>query len=232
MKFRLCILLVSIIAISYSGYAQISAVTGTVGLINPKIRAQYELGVSKQASLGAELTYYFTYWTGPKMEVFGRYYFEKVSRGFFVQGKLGYGSLKQLDLLYLYTNNAHWNTYGGGAGLGYKIKPARHFIVEGILGVHLYSGPYYTPKTGYDDYFIQNYLKTANTTVWNYTTGLPVWIEIKCGYQYKRHNKPAKVEPLREEEEKVIDESEEKTDDKSTKQADEDKKEKSETNKK
>ena len=48
--------------------------SGTFGILNAKIRAQYEMPLKDRASFGINMNYYLVNWTGPVLEPFIRLY--------------------------------------------------------------------------------------------------------------------------------------------------------------
>ena len=51
------------------------------GIINPKLRVQYEAPLQDRASFGASMNYYFVNWTGPVVEPFIRIYGKRSGNG-------------------------------------------------------------------------------------------------------------------------------------------------------
>ncbi len=152
-------------------------VSATYGIINEKIRLQYEMPLDSQLSYGINMNYYFNAWKGPVVEPFIRVYRKKDgnSEGFYGQAKLIYGNLSPLDSTFLggAIINERWSTYGFGISCGNKFLLGKHFTIEYITGVRLLSAP---PVTY--DYF--NYDKLA----WYLSTGLPIDLQLKFGFQF------------------------------------------------
>jgi hypothetical protein len=152
-------------------------VSATYGIINEKIRLQYEMPLDSQLSYGINMNYYFKGWKGPVVEPFIRIYRKKDgnTEGFFGQAKLIYGNLSTLDsnLRGFAVEKKRWSTYGFGISCGNKFLLGKHFTIEYITGVRLLSAP---PVTY--DYF--NYDKLA----WYLSTGLPIDLQLKFGFQF------------------------------------------------
>ena len=61
------IILVLVIACSSSIIiAQSKAISGSFGVLNPKLRVQYEHGLGDAASVGVNTNIYFVNWKGPR----------------------------------------------------------------------------------------------------------------------------------------------------------------------
>ncbi len=73
--------------------------SGTFGILNGKVRVQYEMPLESRASYGMNMNYYLVNWTGPVFEPFIRIYGKKDgnAEGFLGQAKLIYGNLSTLD---------------------------------------------------------------------------------------------------------------------------------------
>jgi hypothetical protein len=157
-------------------------VSGTVGLINTKIRVQYEMPIGEQFSTGANLNYYFVNWTGPLIEPFFRIYSKNHGnyKGWFLQAKLGYGNLKSLDEYFELDPNytaKRWSTFGGGVAVGNKFFISDKLTIEPLLGLRIYSAPNFND----DDYDLES---VGEDIGWGLTTGFPLDLQIKIGYQF------------------------------------------------
>ena len=100
--------------------AQSTAITGMVGLLNAKARAQYEVLLGDQSSVGANLNYYFVNWTGPKLEAFYRMYLGRDGNeeGVLIQLKGGSGILSNLEYAETFSYNGNtYNLYENNEGL-------------------------------------------------------------------------------------------------------------------
>lgn len=72
--------------------------SGTFGILNRKVRVQYEMPLKSRASCGMNMNYYLEGFKGPVFEPFIRTYGKKGgnAEGFFGQAKLIYGNLSTL----------------------------------------------------------------------------------------------------------------------------------------
>ena len=160
-------------------------VSGTIGIINPKIRFQYELPIKKIASTGMNMNYYFTYWTGPVFEPFIRVYGKKYgnAKGFFGQFKLIYGNLKTIEAPYPDAfSNKRWSTYGFGIHCGYKILIDNNFTIEPLIGLRLLSQPVYKCKPG--NSVDCDEMRSGYQSEWFLSTGFPIDFQLKFGFQF------------------------------------------------
>tara|TARA_B110000285_G_scaffold228254_1_gene290953 strand:- start:183 stop:761 length:579 start_codon:yes stop_codon:yes gene_type:complete len=163
-------------------------ISGTVGLLNAKIRLQYERPLGDKATLGCNMNYYLVNWTGPVFEPFGRIYGKKDgnTEGFFAQGKIMFGSLSIVDYDTEFLqdpNQNRWWTFGMGAGGGYKSMIGEHFNFESIFGIRLLAAPTY--RLDFDDEFGLNDASGVGEVIgWGLTTGFPLDIQLKFGYQF------------------------------------------------
>jgi len=137
--------------------------SGTIGILNAKIRLQYEIPIGDKFSTGANLNYYFVNWTGPLIEPFSRYYVSEGNKsGGFFQLKAGYGNLSSLN-----STSKRLSIFGGGVAWGYKCLKKSGFTIEPIIGVRVYSNPEWNDAIG-----------------WFLTTGFPIDCQLKFGYQF------------------------------------------------
>lgn len=149
-------------------------VSGTVGILNSKVRLQYEIPIESRGSLGVNVNYYLINWKGPVFEPFLRFYNKKNgnSKGPFWQAKLIYGNLSTLN----YNNNGSvftkpkWPTYGFGINYGNKFLSGKHFTVEYLSGIRFLTAPVYGDLED-----------IAN---WYMSTGFPIDFQLKFGYQF------------------------------------------------
>ena len=154
------------------------------GLLNAKVRAQYEMPLNKQFTVGANLNWYLVNWTGPIVEPFARVYGKNGNEdGFFGQVKLGYGNLTTADINSDLYSNTRSSVFGGGLGCGYKFLVAKHFTIEPYFGVRFYTTPVYNYKSTTD-----SWSSAANDigsgVGWFLTTGLPIEFNWKVGWQF------------------------------------------------
>jgi hypothetical protein len=160
-------------------------ISGTIGIINTKIRFQYELPIKQSASTGMNLNYYFIDWPGPVFEPFIRVYGKKNgnTKGFFGQFKLIYGNLKTLGEPYPDAfSNKRWSTYGFGLNCGYKFLLNNKFTIEPLTGLRLLSKPVYKCKPGYS--VDCDEMSSGNQENWFFSTGFPLDFQIKFGVQF------------------------------------------------
>jgi hypothetical protein len=153
--------------------------SGTIGILNAKIRLQYELPLGGKYSTGANLNYYTVNWQGPIIEPFLRLYAggSNESGGFF-QAKAGYGNLTTLP--YMNTTAKRWSTYGGGVAWGYKYVRPSGFTIEPLIGVRLYSAP----NENIDLNSSNGAEQLGEDIGWALTTGFPIDFQLKFGYQF------------------------------------------------
>lgn len=204
-KLKLLTTTILIVALSHLGYGQkMQVASGSFGILNPKLRLQYEKGIGEKSSVGVAMHYYMVNWTGPKFEVFGRLYSKKHgnTEGFFLQGKVGYGNLK--SVLYETYNNdlgiyqsyykspkKRFSTIGFGVATGYKFLITDHFVIESNIGVHIWTPPSSnlekTDAYNNADPLEQSAADAASLGEdigWYLTTGLPLDFQIKFGYNF------------------------------------------------
>ena len=179
--------------------AQSKAISGSFGILNPKLRVQYEHGLGDAASLGLNTNIYFVNWTGPRFEGFFRYYFGQNGNesGVFMQAKAGAGFLSNawdgddLNFTYMGTNydifeSNTWTTVGAGIAFGGKIVGNSGFVFESHIGYHFWSPPN-NYSSGYDNYYDQYAaagMAIGEAIGWYLTTGFPVDVQMKFGYQF------------------------------------------------
>jgi hypothetical protein len=153
------------------------------GILNAKVRVQYEKSFRDRASFGANLNYYFANWKGPVLEPFARIYGKKDgnAEGFFGEAKLVAGNLSTLnfDENSYAISNKRWSTFGFGVDFGYKFLIKDHFTIEPLFGFRLISPPIYKYNDGYDQTMV-----FAEGAAWYLTTGFPLNFNLKFGYQF------------------------------------------------
>ena len=151
--------------------------SGTFGILNAKIRAQYEMPLKDRASFGINMNYYLVNWTGPVLEPFIRLYGKRDGNavGFFGQVKLIYGNLSPLDSTFFggAIVNERWSTYGVGLGCGNKFLFAKHFTIEYLAGARILS-----PPPIIDDHYYFDQIG------WYLSTGFPIDFQLKVGFQF------------------------------------------------
>jgi hypothetical protein len=143
--------------------------SGEIGFINFKLRAQYEMPVRENYSVGINCNIYFINFVGPSFEPFFRAYLRKHGneKGFFGQGKFIYGNLSQAFA------DDRFNMFGFGLGGGYKFLIKDHFTIEPILGYRFVSPPP-EPQS----------VNVGETIGFYITTGFPLDFQLKFGYQF------------------------------------------------
>ncbi len=155
------------------------------GILNSKIRVQYEMPLKSRASYGMNMNYYLVNWKGPVFEPFIRIYGKKDGNveGFFGQAKLMYGNLSTLDFESYggAVLNKRFSTYGFGLNCGYKFLIGKHFTIEPLAGFRLLTPPVYKYSTQVaEDY----YASIGEGIGWYLTTGFPLDFQVKCGFQF------------------------------------------------
>jgi len=195
------ILLLFIGALSFNVSAQSNSLTGGLGLLNAKVRIQFEHGFGDMHSTGVNLGYYLENWTGPRAEAFYRIYFGGDNeKGMFMQASAGAGMFSfALDdeglefyedggVTYnIYNNQGSWTTLGGAIALGGKMTSRGGFVFESTMGFQIWTAP---PSNYSDEY--NEYLYTAGDfanaveTVGYYVVGpgFPLHFQVKFGYNF------------------------------------------------
>jgi hypothetical protein len=174
------ILVVAILAFGFTNAQEFKGhASGTFGILNAKIRLQYELPLGNKYSTGANLNYYMVNWKGPLIEPFFRLYVSDGNKsGGFFQIKAGYGNLTSLP--YMNSTSTRWSTYGGGAAWGYKYLRPSGFTIEPLIGLRVYSAP----KKNADLNSYQGAANLGEDIGWALTTGFPIDFQLKFGYQF------------------------------------------------
>ncbi|MBU6158316.1 MAG: hypothetical protein KGP35_04705 [Bacteroidetes bacterium] len=160
-------------------------VSGMFGVINYKLRLQYERPIKTNASYGANLNYYMMIWKGPVIEPFMRIYGRRYGNkeGFFGQAKLIYGNLSTYDFE-AYNGalkNKRWSTFGLGVGCGYKFLLRNQITIEPMFGFRFLTPPVYRFNSGVEGEF---YANIGEGIAWYLTTGMPLDFQTKIGYQF------------------------------------------------
>lgn len=179
-------LLFTALSISSLTYAQHfkGNVSGALGILNPKVRVQYEIPIKDRASYGMNINYYLLFWKGPVFEPFIRLYGKKDgnAEGPFGQIKLIYGNLSTMamdDMTVI--DSRRWNTYGFGVNYGYKFLLGKHFTIEPLTGLRFLSPPLYSYKNKGRRSGFKHVMEAMG---WYLTTGLPLDFQLKFGYQF------------------------------------------------
>lgn len=173
MKINITMLFIAFFITSLS-YAQNfkGHASGTLGIINTKVRVQYELPIKDRASYGINMNYYLQNWKGPVFEPFIRIYRKKEgnAEGVFGQAKLIYGNLSARNYISSAENleEIRSSVYGIGLNGGYKFLFGKHFTVEPLAGLRLLTAP----------------SNLGDEVDWYLTTGFPIDFQLKFGYQF------------------------------------------------
>jgi hypothetical protein len=184
-KILLLVLFVGLFSNEITAQKYNGNISGMIGLINTKIRLQYEKPIGNRYSAGVNMNYYLVNWKGPMIEPFFRMYNSKEGneKGFFGQVKLSYANLSTLDYdLYSFAiANKRWSSFGLGAGVGYKFLWGKRLTFQATGGLRFVSPPLYRYNSGYDE----DVAATIGEGIgWYLTTGLPIDFQLKMGYQF------------------------------------------------
>jgi len=192
------ILLLFIGALTFNVSAQSNSLTGGVGLLNAKVRIQYEHGFGDMHSIGANLGVYLQNWTGPRMEGFYRIYFGGDNeKGMFMQASAGAGmfsyALGDDDATIfenssgtsfdIYNDKNTWTTFGGGIGFGGKMTSRSGFVFESTIGFQIWTAPTSNYSDDYDLYYSG---ADAVETIGYYVVGpgFPLMFQMKFGKNF------------------------------------------------
>lgn len=191
------ILLFFIVALAFNSIAQSNSVTAGVGLLNTKVRVQYEHGFGDMHSTGANLSLYLLGQDGQRLEGFYRIYFGGDNeKGMFMQATAGAGVfsyfLDDSDLAlysngyFAYEDNGDkFTSFGGSLGLGGKMTSRGGFVFESTLGFQLWTPPasnfnedYVTanPGASLDD--------ATNIALYYLGPAFPFMFQMKFGYNF------------------------------------------------
>ena len=158
------------------------------GILNYKVRFQYERQLNSKSSYGLNFNYYCVNWTGPSFEPFIRIYGESTGNqsGFFGQAKLIYGNLKNLDWYDGSGDNIdkRWSTFGAGVSAGYKFMLIKHLTIEPLMGFRFLSPPVDRLMDSSGDPYYDSIEGGAEAVGWFLTTGLPLDFQLKVGWQF------------------------------------------------
>ena len=179
-------------------FAQARSLTTGVGVLNAKVRVQYEHGFGDMHSTGVNLGYYLENWAGPRAEAFYRIYFGGDNeKGMFFQASGGVGSFSYLfegegtfdwngqQTNYLKSNR--FLTTGGGIAFGGKMTSRGGFVFESTTGFQLWSAPgdNYTEEA--DEWIaLGNDIDAVfeNAAFYVLGPGFPLHFQIKLGYNF------------------------------------------------
>ena len=183
-------ILITVFSASVFGQGFKGNISVAAGIINAKIRSQFEYPIKNRGSFGLNLSYYFIpIWRGPVFEPFIRLYAKKNGneQGFLFQFKACYGIL---------TNNENsvkmrGTTGGFGLGIGYKYLVNKHFTVEQTLGIRFLTAPnmvYFGPAS------TPNKPINIDAALWYLSSGFPIEYNLKFGYQFCNTEKQKKLQ--------------------------------------
>ena len=184
MKFKITLFLLALCVAKLTSAQDFKGhVAVTYGILNTKIRVQYEMPIKSRGRYGVNMNYYLINWTGPVFEPFIRIYSKKDGNGegFFGQAKVIYGNLSTLDLYDGALQNDRWSTFGFGLSAGHKFLLGKHFTIEYLSGFRILSPPTYIYNTGTDEEY---YANLGEDIGWYVTTGFPLDFQLKCGFQF------------------------------------------------
>jgi hypothetical protein len=152
--------------IAFSASAQSSALTAGIGLLNTKVRVQFEHGFGDIHSTGANLGLYLQANAGQRLEGFYRIYFGGDNeKGMFFQATAGAGMFSYIfdeeDLLisdasgnFLYNDDGDkFTSFGGSIGMGGKVTSRGGFVFESTIGFQIWTPP---PSNFNDAYLSSN----------------------------------------------------------------------------
>ena len=192
------ILLLFIGALTFNVSAQSNSLTAGIGVLNAKVRVQFEHGFEDMHSTGVNVGYYLENWTGPRAEAFYRIYFGGDNeKGMFMQASAGAGmfsyALDDEDAFEffdgtnwtsIYSDKSTWTTLGGGIALGGKMTSRGGFVFESTMGFQIWSAPTPNYSSEYDNYLSNG--ASAVETVGYYVVGpgFPLHFQVKFGYNF------------------------------------------------
>ena len=182
--------------ITFSASAQSNSVTAGFGLLNAKVRIQYEHGFADMHSAGANLGLYLQGQNGQRLEGFYRIYFGGDNeKGMFMQASAGAGMFSYfldeddqvvLNGYYLYEDAGDkFTSFGGSIGMGGKITTRGGFVFETTMGFQIWT----PPAANYNDSFTEanpDYVlgDFANDVLFYFGPGFPLMFQMKFGYNF------------------------------------------------
>jgi len=184
--------------ITFGVSAQSNSLTAGIGILNPKVRVQFEHGFGDMHSTGVNLGYYLVNWTGPRLEGFYRIYFGGDNeKGMFMQGSAGAGFLSfALDddeittfmdggqTYNIYNSNGTWTTLGGGIAFGGKMTSRGGFVFESTMGYQFWTGPPTNYSSDYDLYWNDGADLAETLGYYLVGPGFPLHFQMKLGYNF------------------------------------------------
>jgi len=192
------ILLLFIGSLTFNVSAQSNSVTAGLGLLNTKVRVQYEHGFGDMHSVGANLGLYLQLNSGQRLEGFYRIYFGGDNeKGMFMQATAGAGMFSYVfdddDLLitdgtnFLYSDDGDkFTSFGGSIGFGGKMTSRGGFVFESTIGFQIWTPP---PSNFNDDYLTANptyadFNDATNIALFYLGPGFPLRFQMKFGYNF------------------------------------------------
>jgi len=183
--------------IIFSASAQSNSVTAGFGLLNTKVRIQYEHGFADMHSTGANLGLYLQGQKGQRLEGFYRIYFGgDYEKGMFMQASAGAGMFSYLfssddqfidqNGISLYKDDGEmFTTFGGSIGLGGKLTTRGGFVFESTLGFQIWTPP---PSNFNEDFVEANpgyaFGDAANIALFYLGPGFPLMYQMKFGFNF------------------------------------------------
>ena len=180
--------------IIFSASAQSNSLTTGVGLLNAKVRVQFEHGFSDMHSTGVNLGHYFQLNTGQRLEGFYRIYVGGDNeKGMFMQASGGAGQFSYFleegdQIIYTgfnkYTEGEKFITFGGGIAFGGKITTEGGFVFESTLGAQLWTPPPANFTEDFTDAYPDQLEDAANIALFYLGPGFPLMFQMKFGYNF------------------------------------------------
>jgi len=183
--------------ITFSASAQSNSVTAGFGLLNAKVRIQYEHGFADMHSAGANLGLYLQGQNGQRLEGFYRIYFGGDNeKGMFMQASAGAGMFSYLfssddqfidqSGIALYKDDGEmFTTFGGSLGLGGKMTSRGGFVFESTLGFQIWTPP---PSNFNEDFVTANpgyaFGDATNIALFYLGPGFPLMFQMKFGFNF------------------------------------------------
>ena len=193
------ILLLFIGALTFNLSAQSNSLTAGIGLLNAKVRIQYEHGFADMHSTGANLGLYLQGNAGQRLEGFYRIYFGGDNeKGMFMQATAGAGMFSYIfndeELLisdpsgnFLYNDDGDkFTSFGGSIGMGGKITSKGGFVFESTIGWQIWT----PPSSNFNEAFLAedptyaDLNEGVNTLLYYIGPGFPLRFQMKFGYNF------------------------------------------------
>jgi hypothetical protein len=190
------ILLLFIGSLTFNVSAQSNSVTAGLGLLNTKVRVQYEHGFGDMHSAGANLGLYLQLNSGQRLEGFYRIYFGGDNeKGMFMQATAGAGIFSYVfdtnDQVFLNGYNLYnddgdkFTSFGGSVGFGGKMTTRGGFVFESTMGFQIWTPP---PSNFNEDFVDANpghaFGDATNIALFYLGPGFPLRFQMKLGYNF------------------------------------------------